>query len=55
MFARAVIHNPEIILLDEPTSNLDPIYSDAIWNYIYNINKNKTIFYSLSYTKYTII
>jgi ABC-2 type transport system ATP-binding protein len=46
MFARSVIHDPEIILLDEPTSNLDPLYSEIIWNYIINVNKNKTVFYT---------
>ena len=32
MFARSIIHNPEIILLDEPTANVDPTNRDIIWN-----------------------
>ena len=46
MFARTIIHNPEIILLDEPTANLDPLYSEIIWDYIINNNKNTTVFYT---------
>jgi len=46
LFSRAIIHDPEILILDEPTSNLDPIYRELIWDYINEINHNKTIFYT---------
>lgn len=40
----SIINNPNIIIWDEPFSNLDPIIIDALWG-IVNTN-NKTIFYS---------
>ena len=46
LFSRAIIHDPEILILDEPTSNLDPIYRELIWNYIDEIKNNKTVFYT---------
>ena len=46
MFIRAVIHDPEIILLDEPTMNLDMKYRKLIWDYINEYRKEKTIIFS---------
>ena len=37
-FARAIAHNPEIILYDEPTTGLDPIRSTSIENLINKLN-----------------
>ena len=43
--ARALINDPQIILADEPTGNLDPGTSDVIIDLFKNLNeeKNKTI------------
>ncbi|WCR58996.1 MAG: putative ribonucleotide transport ATP-binding protein mkl [Wolbachia endosymbiont of Ctenocephalides felis wCfeF] len=43
--ARAIAHNPEIIVLDEPTSGLDPIMSDTVNEIIMKLSKdlNSTI------------
>ncbi|MEK6951601.1 MAG: ABC transporter ATP-binding protein [Nanoarchaeota archaeon] len=37
--ARAIIHDPEILLLDEPTLGLDPIASNYVRNKIKELNK----------------
>ena len=46
MFIKTIIHDPEIILLDEPTANIDPIYKEIIWEYIYNKMNNKTVVFT---------
>ena len=38
--ARAIAHNPEIIVLDEPTSGLDPIMSDMVNEIIIKLSKD---------------
>jgi ABC-2 type transport system ATP-binding protein len=43
--ARALIHDPEIIFMDEPTANLDPEASKAVRLFILSLKKEKrTIF-----------
>lgn len=41
----AVMHNPALIILDEPTSDLDPMIREKIWNNIFKDN-SRTIFFT---------
>lgn len=37
--ARALAHNPKIIIADEPTGNLDDYSADLVWNLLKNANE----------------
>ena len=49
--ARALIHNPEILILDEPTTGLDPQTRKMIWHVInkMRIEKGLTVFLTTHY------
>ncbi|XP_050548995.1 ABC transporter G family member 23-like isoform X2 [Daktulosphaira vitifoliae] len=49
--AVSLLHDPNIIILDEPTVGLDPILSKKIWDYFAEIveQKNKTIIITTHY------
>ncbi|UUX33442.1 ABC transporter ATP-binding protein [Fundicoccus culcitae] len=48
--ARAIMHEPEIIFLDEPTTGLDPAYREILWNQMLELNKEgTTIFLTTHY------
>ncbi|RXA21865.1 ATP-binding cassette domain-containing protein [Methanosarcina sp. MSH10X1] len=49
--ARALVHYPKILFLDEPTVGLDPQTRNSIWNHIKSLNQEKgmTIFLTTHY------
>lgn len=49
--ARALIHNPKILILDEPTTGLDPQTRMMVWNVINRLRKEKnlTVFLTTHY------
>lgn len=49
--ARAIIHNPEFLILDEPTTGLDPNTRKKLWNIIRNLREKKglTVFLTTHY------
>ena len=49
--AASLIHNPEVLFLDEPTAGLDPIGRSKIWNEVRRINREHgvTIFLTTQY------
>lgn len=53
--ARALLHNPQILILDEPTTGLDPQTRKTLWNVIENLRKQQgmTVFLTTHYMEET--
>lgn len=50
VLARAMIHDPKLLILDEPTAGLDVEYRHELWRYLREINKaGKTILLTSHY------
>ena len=49
--ARAIIHEPEFLILDEPTTGLDPNTRKKLWNIIRNLREKNgmTVFLTTHY------
>jgi ABC-type bacteriocin/lantibiotic exporter with double-glycine peptidase domain len=45
-FLRIYLHNPDILLLDEPTASLSKESKETLWNLIKEVFKDKTIIMS---------
>lgn len=46
---RALVHNPLVLFLDEPTTGLDPQSRRALWDYIQSLRTKMTIFLTTHY------
>jgi ABC-2 type transport system ATP-binding protein len=46
--AAALVHNPTVVFLDEPTTGLDPISREAIWRYVEELNRERGVTFFLT-------
>lgn len=53
--ARALLNNPKILILDEPTTGLDPMSRNMVWNVINKLRKEQqiTVFLTTHYMEET--
>lgn len=49
VIARALVHQPRLLFLDEPTTGLDPQSRRAVWEYIRSLAGSMTIFLTTHY------
>ncbi len=47
--ARALVHEPQVLFLDEPTTGLDPQSRRVLWDYIQTLRSRMTIFLTTHY------
>jgi ABC-2 type transport system ATP-binding protein len=47
--ARALLHQPRLLFLDEPTTGLDPQSRHAVWDYVKSLAGSMTIFLTTHY------
>jgi ABC-2 type transport system ATP-binding protein len=47
--ARAMVHEPRVLFLDEPTTGLDPQSRRALWEYIRGLRRRMTVFLTTHY------
>jgi ABC-2 type transport system ATP-binding protein len=47
--ARALVHEPRVLFLDEPTTGLDPQSRRALWEHIRGLRHNMTVFLTTHY------
>ena len=48
MFARAILHNPKIVIMDQPTIGFDSKLKTTLWSFLVKYGERKTIIYSVN-------
>ena len=54
MIARALVHEPRLLILDEPTAGVDIELRRSMWDFLTEINTNGTTIIPVSYTHLTL-